>query len=71
MQVVGKGNRERRVPLDGGLRLPDVSERALDGLKFGVALPRRLAVATLAARSADVPAATYLLRQPTRLVVST
>ncbi|MFG3707093.1 DEAD/DEAH box helicase [Micromonospora sp. NPDC047670] len=47
--------------------LPDVTEKALAGLKFSVALPERLAVATLAARLADVPAARSVLSEPTRV----
>ncbi|PWU50788.1 ATP-dependent helicase [Micromonospora sp. S4605] len=46
--------------------LPEVSEKALAGLKFSAALPERLAVATLAARLADVPAARAVLAEPTR-----
>lgn len=36
------------------LCLPDVGERALAGLKFNEALPQHLAIATLAARLADL-----------------
>ncbi|MFD0819457.1 hypothetical protein ACFQ0D_14315 [Micromonospora zhanjiangensis] len=39
------------------------------GLKFGAALPQRLAVATLAARLADVDAAVAVLGEPVRFVV--
>ncbi|MEH0841064.1 DEAD/DEAH box helicase [Micromonospora sp. CPCC 205711] len=46
--------------------LPDVSEKAVAGLKFSAALPRRLATATLAARFADVEAAAAVLREPVR-----
>lgn len=48
------------------LCLPAVSDRALAGLKFGAALPRRLAVATLAARAADLVGAEALLTDPVR-----
>lgn len=48
------------------LCLPEVSDRALAGLKFSSALPHRLAVATLAARLADLDGATAVLREPTR-----
>lgn len=51
----------------GRLCLPDVNDRALDGLKFSAALPRRLAVATLAARLADLDAAEAVLSEPVRL----
>ena len=41
----------RALVADAGQRvcLPDVSKKALDGLKFSQALPERLAMATLAA----------------------
>lgn len=57
---------------DAGQRLclPDVDDRALDGLKFSEALPRRLAVATLAARLADVDHAAAVLAEPVRFVRS-
>jgi Lhr-like helicases len=48
------------------LSLPEVDERALTGLKFGAALPKRLAVATLAARLADLDHAAAVLAEPTR-----
>ncbi|MEH0929073.1 DEAD/DEAH box helicase [Micromonospora sp. CPCC 205558] len=47
--------------------LPDINDRALAGLKFSAALPERLAVATLAARLADIPAARAVLAQPARM----
>ncbi|MET7970522.1 DEAD/DEAH box helicase [Micromonospora sp. NPDC005305] len=50
------------------LCLPEIDEKALKGLKFSAALPKRLAVATLAARSADFEGAAVILRQPTRFV---
>ncbi|MGW5555611.1 DEAD/DEAH box helicase [Micromonospora sp. NPDC003944] len=43
--------------------LPDVSDKALAGLKFSAALPERLAVATLASRLADIPAAQAVLAE--------
>jgi ATP-dependent Lhr-like helicase len=51
------------------LCLPDVDERALAGLKFGEALPHRLAVATLAARLADLDGAARVLTEPVRFLV--
>ncbi|MEU2990710.1 DEAD/DEAH box helicase [Streptomyces griseoincarnatus] len=48
------------------LCLPEVDPRALAGLKFSVALPPRLAAATLAARMADLEGATKSLREPVR-----
>ncbi|MFI7545656.1 DEAD/DEAH box helicase [Actinoplanes sp. NPDC049599] len=50
------------------LCLPDVNKKALDGLKFSQALPERLAMATLAARLADLDGAAAILRQPARFV---
>lgn len=51
------------------LCLPDVDERALEGLKFSAALPQRLAEATLAQRMADLDAATAVLREAARFSV--
>ena len=48
------------------LCLPDVDERALAGLKFSEALPERLAMATLAARLADLDSAVRVLAEPSR-----
>lgn len=48
------------------LCLPEIDEKALEGLKFSAALPKRLAEATLAARSANVEGAAAILHQPTR-----
>jgi hypothetical protein len=48
------------------LCLPAVDPRALAGLKFSVALPPRLAEATLAARLADLDGATALLGETVR-----
>ncbi|MEV1330906.1 DEAD/DEAH box helicase [Micromonospora costi] len=53
---------------DERLCLPEVDEKALNGLKFSAALPERLARATLAARTADLDNAAAILRQPTRFV---
>ncbi|MFD6563886.1 DEAD/DEAH box helicase [Micromonospora profundi] len=47
--------------------LPDVTEKALAGLKFSAALPERLAVATLASRLADTSGAQAVLAEPTRM----
>ncbi|MFC7761175.1 hypothetical protein ACFQY4_26425 [Catellatospora bangladeshensis] len=46
--------------------LPDIDDKALAGLKFSIALPTRLAVATLAARLAEVDFAATVLREPAR-----
>ncbi|MDQ7809053.1 DEAD/DEAH box helicase [Amycolatopsis sp. A133] len=51
------------------LCLPDIDERAMEGLKFSEALPRRLAMATLGARLADLDAAAEVLGEPTRFVI--
>jgi ATP-dependent Lhr-like helicase len=48
------------------LCLPEVDEKALAGLKFSEALPRHLAVATLAARLADLNHARVVLMESTR-----
>lgn len=48
------------------LMLPDVDEKALAGLKFSVALPPRLAVATLSVRLADFERAGLVLSEPVR-----
>ncbi|SCL20127.1 DEAD/DEAH box helicase [Micromonospora inyonensis] len=48
------------------LCLPEVGARALAGLKFSTALPRRLAEATLAARTADLAGAQAVLSEPVR-----
>ncbi|GAB2894741.1 DEAD/DEAH box helicase [Streptomyces mayteni] len=52
------------------LSLPEVDPRAIRGLKFSVALPERLAVATLAARLADLDAAGRVLAEPARFLTS-
>ena len=48
------------------LCLPEVDEKALAGLKFSEALPRHLAVATLAARLADLDHARFVLVESVR-----
>jgi ATP-dependent helicase Lhr and Lhr-like helicase len=50
----------------GRLVLPSVDEKALAGLKFSEALPRHLAVATLATRLADLDHAASVLDEPVR-----
>jgi ATP-dependent Lhr-like helicase len=51
------------------LCLPEVDQRALEGLKFSEALPERLASATLAARLADLDSAVQVLGERTRFTV--
>ena len=46
------------------LCLPELDQRALAGLKFNEALPKRLAMATLAARLADLDSAARVLAEP-------
>jgi ATP-dependent Lhr-like helicase len=53
------------------LCLPEVDERALAGLKFSDALPHRLAVATLAARLADLNSAATVLAEPVTFLSGT
>jgi ATP-dependent Lhr-like helicase len=48
------------------LVLPSVDEKAVAGLKFSAALPRHLAVATVAARLADLDHAGTVLGEPVR-----
>ena len=50
--------------------LPEVNDRAVAGLKFSTALPERLAVATLAARLADLDGAAAMLAEPLRFHIS-
>ncbi|MBQ0905037.1 DEAD/DEAH box helicase [Micromonospora sp. U21] len=52
------------------LCLPEIDEKAVVGLKFNAALPTRLAMATLAARLADLDRAAMVLREPTRFLVA-
>ncbi|WP_211323147.1 hypothetical protein [Amycolatopsis palatopharyngis] len=46
------------------LSLPDIDERALNGLKFNEALPRRLAVATLSASPTSTASPPYSANRP-------
>ena len=48
------------------LCLPEVDEKALAGLKFSEALPRHLAVSTLAARLSDIERAQAVLTESVR-----
>ncbi|MFE9823659.1 DEAD/DEAH box helicase [Streptomyces sp. NPDC005791] len=57
-----------RADTEAGLCLPDVSSRAVRGLKFGEALPPRLAEATLAARMTDEEGAGAVLDEPARFL---
>jgi ATP-dependent Lhr-like helicase len=50
------------------LCLPEPDEKALAGLKFGAALPQRLAERTLAVRLADLEGAAATLKQPQRIL---
>ncbi|MEO3875904.1 DEAD/DEAH box helicase [Nonomuraea sp. B12E4] len=61
--------REARSSVGNGeiLVLPDVDRRAASGLKFSVVLPERLAIATMAARMADLDGARAVLTEPVRL----
>jgi ATP-dependent Lhr-like helicase len=52
------------------LCLPEVDQRALEGLKFSAALPERLATATLAARLADLDSAVQVLNERARFTVA-
>ena len=58
--------------VDAGERLclPVVRKRALAGLKFNTALPERLAIATLAARLADLGNAADVLAEASRFVIT-
>jgi ATP-dependent Lhr-like helicase len=60
----------RRLTADVAERLclPEPSEKALVGLKFSDALPKRLAMATLAGRLADLDGAAAVLKEATRFV---
>ena len=50
------------------LCLPEVSEKALTGLKFSDALPKQMAIATLAGRLSDIDGATTVLSEPYRFI---
>jgi ATP-dependent Lhr-like helicase len=60
----------RTLTSDAGDRLclPEVDEKALEGLRFSAALPPRLAMSTLAARLADLVGAAEVLKDDTRFV---
>ncbi|MFE9187778.1 hypothetical protein ACFYMB_31100 [Micromonospora haikouensis] len=60
----------RELTVDAGQRicLPEVNEKAVEGLKFSAALPPRLTTATLAARLADTTGAARVLEERTRFV---
>ncbi|MFJ4771571.1 DEAD/DEAH box helicase [Streptomyces uncialis] len=60
--------REARADGGAGLCLPEVDSRAVRGLKFGDALPPRLAEATLAARTTDEDGARTVLAESARFV---
>jgi ATP-dependent Lhr-like helicase len=60
--------RELTADAEQRLCLPEVTEKAVEGLKFNTALPERLAIATLAARLADFDGATRILGEPARFV---
>ncbi|WP_440082273.1 DEAD/DEAH box helicase [Streptosporangium sp. LJ11] len=51
------------------LCLPEVDDKAVDGLKFSAALPRRLAVATLSTRLAALDTAATVLDEPQRFTI--
>jgi len=55
-----------RTELRDRLCLPVIDDKALAGLKFSAALPRHLAVATLATRLADLEHAADVLAEPCR-----
>jgi hypothetical protein len=54
----------------GPLPSPDVSDEALQGLKFSMALPRPIAVAALGARLADPESAATVLLEAQRLIAT-
>jgi hypothetical protein len=56
--------------LRGRLCLPEIDDKALSGLKFSDALPRHLAVATLATRLADLDHAAAVPAEPVRFARS-
>ncbi|MFE3449923.1 DEAD/DEAH box helicase [Nonomuraea sp. NPDC059194] len=60
-----------RESVGGGrlLVLPDVDRRAVNGLKFAAVLPERLAIATVAARLADIDGARTVLAETARLLL--
>lgn len=56
-----------RAELPDSLTLPTVDPRAVRGLKFSVALPPRIATATLAERLADFDGALAAAQEPVRV----
>ncbi|MGI5232538.1 DEAD/DEAH box helicase [Actinoallomurus sp. CA-142502] len=60
--------REGTTDASDRLCLPDIDDRALRGLKFNEALPDRLAIATLAARLADLDGAAATLSELVRFL---
>ncbi|MEU1238489.1 DEAD/DEAH box helicase [Micromonospora aurantiaca] len=60
--------RELTADAEQRICLPDVNEKAMEGLKFSAALPPRLATATLATRLADTTGAARVLEERTRFV---
>lgn len=54
------------VAQDGPLAVPAINDEALPDLKFSTALPRSIAVDTLATRLADPRGAATVLREPHR-----
>ncbi|MFI6131903.1 DEAD/DEAH box helicase [Micromonospora sp. NPDC051141] len=62
----------RPLVADAGERLclPETDRRAVAGLKFGAALPERLANATVAARLVDLAGAAAVLAEPVRFIDS-
>lgn len=66
-----EGWRSALTDVGTGLCLPEVDGSAVRGLKFGEALPPRLAEATLAARTADEQGAGKVLAEPVRFVMLT
>lgn len=60
--------RELTADAEQRLCLPQVTEKAVEGLKFNTALPERLAIATLAARLANFDGAARILAESTRFV---
>jgi ATP-dependent Lhr-like helicase len=60
--------RELTADAEQRLCLPQLTEKAVQGLKFNTALPERLAIATLAARLANFDGAARILAESTRFV---
>ncbi|MFJ6076463.1 hypothetical protein ACIQFU_37535 [Streptomyces sp. NPDC093065] len=66
--VVPASRRAAVAQVPSGLCLPEVDERTVRRRKFAQASPAGLAVATLAARTADLPHAGEVLAEPVRFV---